>query len=68
MMPLGPGSTRDLLARAMSTFKRIAGMPNYEAYLTHLREKHPECAIPTEREYYDLYLEGKYRAGGSRCC
>jgi uncharacterized short protein YbdD (DUF466 family) len=58
----------DRFASAVSTVKRIVGMPNYEAYVAHLRDHHPECAIPTEREYYNLYLEGRYKAGGSRCC
>ena len=60
---------RHLFAGAETTFKRIVGMPNYDAYVTHLRTHHPECTIPTEREYYDLYLDGKYNGGpGSRCC
>jgi uncharacterized short protein YbdD (DUF466 family) len=29
-------------------------MPNYEAYLEHLRSCHPECPVPSEREYYEL--------------
>ena len=64
----GAGPLRTLLAQAAAIFKRIVGMPNYTAYVAHLRAAHPDCAIPSEREYYDLYLEGKYRAGGSRCC
>lgn len=58
----------DLLRRIVTTVKRIAGMPNYEAYVEHLRERHPECAIPDEREFYDLYLKQRYEGGGMRCC
>ena len=68
MIALIPSNAKDLLARAATTFKRIAGMPNYEAYLEHLRTHHPECALPTEREYFDEYLRGKYGGGFSRCC
>ena len=65
----GPG-TRDTGrgAALMAAFKRIVGMPNYDAYVAHLREHHPECAIPNEREYYELYLQGKYNGVGNRCC
>ena len=55
-------------AALMAAFKRIVGMPNYDAYVAHLRDKHPECTIPNEREYYELYLQGKYNGVGNRCC
>jgi uncharacterized short protein YbdD (DUF466 family) len=59
---------RDLVARWAQTVRRIAGMPNYEAYIEHLRACHPEWAVPSEREYYELYLKGRYEGGGMRCC
>lgn len=52
----------------LSTMRRITGMPDYQAYLRHLREFHPDRALPSEREYFDLYLAGKYGNGFSRCC
>ena len=69
MTPLILNEVKDLLARTATTVKRIVGMPNYDAYVAHLRAHDPDCAIPNEKEYYDLYLEGKYNGGpGSRCC
>ncbi len=61
-------SLRVLLQRTAAVVKRVAGMPDYAAYVTHIRAAHPEHAIPTEREYYASYVDAKYRAGGSRCC
>jgi uncharacterized short protein YbdD (DUF466 family) len=52
----------------LAAIKRIVGMPNYEAYLEHLRTHHPECQLPNEREYFDDYLKGRYGSGFSRCC
>jgi uncharacterized short protein YbdD (DUF466 family) len=52
----------------LTALKRVVGMPNYEAYLAHLRAQHPECPVPTEAEYYELYLQGKYNGVGNRCC
>jgi uncharacterized short protein YbdD (DUF466 family) len=43
-------------------------MPDYEAYLEHLRSSHPERAVPSEREYYAEYLRSRYEAGPTRCC
>lgn len=61
-------NARNRLGRVAAIFKRIVGMPNYDAYVAHLRERHPECPVPNEREYYDLYLQGKYNGVGNRCC
>ena len=54
--------------RCVATLKRIAGMPDYEAYVEHLATCHPECPVPSEREYYELYLKQRYEGGGMRCC
>jgi uncharacterized short protein YbdD (DUF466 family) len=43
-------------------------MPDYQAYLEHLRRHHPEHPIPSEREYFTLYIESRYGNGPSRCC
>lgn len=56
------------LERALAALKRVVGMPNYQAYLKHLRVHHPECALPSEREYFDEYLKGRYGGGLNRCC
>lgn len=61
-------SARASCTAASRGLKRIAGMPNYEAYVEHLRACHPECPVPSEREYYELYLKGRYEGGGMRCC
>ena len=48
--------------------RRIAGMPDYEAHVEHLRAAHPGCPIPSRREYYDAFLQTRYQNGPSRCC
>jgi len=60
--------SKDFLTQARAVVKRIAGMPNYDAYVEHLRSCHPECPLPSEREYYELYLKQRYEGGGMRCC
>ncbi|MGH7619737.1 MAG: CstA-like transporter-associated (seleno)protein [Gemmatimonadaceae bacterium] len=56
------------IGRFVSVVKRIAGMPDYAGYVAHLRYKHPECRVPSESEYYEMYLEGLYSGVGGRCC
>jgi uncharacterized short protein YbdD (DUF466 family) len=43
-------------------------MPDYQAYLAHLRAEHPERPLPTERQYFEEYLKGRYESGPTRCC
>ncbi|MEP6573939.1 MAG: YbdD/YjiX family protein [Gemmatimonadota bacterium] len=50
------------------TIKRIAGMPDYSAYVEHIRLAHPDRPVPTEREFYDEFVERRYGNGTSRCC
>ena len=53
---------------AVTALKRIAGMPDYAAYLEHLRRCHPDRPVPTEREFYDEYVRARYADGPTRCC
>jgi uncharacterized short protein YbdD (DUF466 family) len=52
----------------VADFRRLAGMPDYEAYLRHLQAAHPDWPVPSEREYFELYVESRYGNGPSRCC
>ena len=57
------------LARALgNVVRRVAGMPDYEAYVAHLRCCHPGCRVPSEREYYEDYVATRYGDGPTRCC
>jgi uncharacterized short protein YbdD (DUF466 family) len=57
-----------VLQKVLSAVRRLVGMPDYQGYVTHIRECHPERSVPSEREYYEQYLERRYGAGTSRCC
>jgi uncharacterized short protein YbdD (DUF466 family) len=57
-----------MLDRIGSFLRRIAGMPDYQAYLKHLRSSHPERAVPTQREFYAEFVRARYDDGPSRCC
>jgi uncharacterized short protein YbdD (DUF466 family) len=58
-----------LTFRSFPTFlRRIAGMPDYRAHVEHLRRCHPESPIPSERAFFDDYLQQRYQNGATRCC
>jgi uncharacterized short protein YbdD (DUF466 family) len=59
---------QERLRACLSDFRRIVGMPDYQEYVRHLRMMHPAWPIPSEREFFQLYLETRYGNGPSRCC
>jgi uncharacterized short protein YbdD (DUF466 family) len=45
------------------------GAPDYRAYLTHHRVRHPDTPVLSERDYVNLFIEHRYNGrGASRCC
>ncbi len=45
----------------------LTGEADYRRYCEHLRARHPERDLPSEREFFLARLEEKY-ARPSRCC
>jgi uncharacterized short protein YbdD (DUF466 family) len=43
-------------------------MPDYAAYVAHLRRCHPERTVPDERAFYEEYVTARYGDGPTRCC
>lgn len=66
--PRGSGAAGRAVARIGSVLRRLAGMPDYIAYLEHLRDFHPERPVPTEREFFEEFVRTRYQDGPTRCC
>ena len=56
------------LARARAVLHAIMGVPDYERYVAHLRQHHPECPVPSPREFERERMSARYERPGSRCC
>jgi uncharacterized short protein YbdD (DUF466 family) len=52
----------------MAVVRRILGMPDYATFVEHMQRRHPHCAVPTEREFFDQYVAARYSGGPTRCC
>jgi uncharacterized short protein YbdD (DUF466 family) len=63
-----PGDRARMLRRIISAVRAVAGMPDYQAYVAHLRRCHPERPVPSERLFYDEFVERRYGDGPTRCC
>ena len=74
MMPattLGGHRPTELLARlrrVLRVVRTIIGAPDYDRYVQHMREHHPECALASRDEFMQQRLESRYSRPGSRCC
>lgn len=63
-----PPSLHSRLRRALSILHRIIGAPDYDGYVAHARQAHPDRPILTRDEFVRQRLEDKYSRPGSRCC
>jgi uncharacterized short protein YbdD (DUF466 family) len=54
--------------RVVQTARLCCGVPDYEAYVKHLREHHPERRVPSYAEFFRERQEARYKGGGGRCC
>lgn len=48
--------------------RRVIGAPDYERYLSHMRERHPDQRPLAQREFLAACLSTRYDRPGSRCC
>ncbi|HET8763763.1 MAG TPA: YbdD/YjiX family protein [Rhodanobacter sp.] len=53
---------------AVQTARLCCGVPDYDTYVHHLREHHPERPIPSYAQFYRERTEARYKGGGGRCC
>lgn len=56
-----------LLRKLWKVLQELSGESSYERYCAHLRAKHRECELPTEKDFYLSLLKDKYERP-NRCC
>jgi uncharacterized short protein YbdD (DUF466 family) len=59
---------RVALRRTAAITRRIVGVPDYDAYLTHVRSAHPEREPMTREEFTESRMQDRYSRPGHRCC
>ncbi len=48
--------------------RQVICVGDYETYVAHLREHHPERPLPSYEEFFRERQAARYRGGGGRCC
>jgi uncharacterized short protein YbdD (DUF466 family) len=54
--------------RAVQTARLSCGVPDYDTYVNHLREHHPERDVPDYATFFRERQTARYRGHGGRCC
>ena len=54
--------------RAAAVVRRVIGVPDYEGYLAHMRQRHPGCAPLSRERFLAERMQARYERPGSRCC
>lgn len=54
--------------RAVQIARRCIGVPDYDTYLHHLREHHPDRVPMSYPEFFTERQNARYKGGGGRCC
>lgn len=53
---------------AARTARLMVGVPDYDAYLAHLREQHPGREPMARGAFFAERLQARYGRGRTRCC
>jgi uncharacterized short protein YbdD (DUF466 family) len=48
--------------------RQLFGIPDYERYLAHAAERHPDAPVLSRRDFCAQAIERKYGKSGPRCC
>ena len=57
-----------MLAAFARGARMAVGVPDYAAYVAHVRRAHPDAVPMTEAEFVRERLQARYARGRSRCC
>ncbi|HEU4564378.1 MAG TPA: YbdD/YjiX family protein [Gemmatimonadaceae bacterium] len=64
----GAGGVRRLLLGARRALRAIAGAPDYDRYVEHVRAHHPGREPVSRAEFERQRISARYDSPGSKCC
>ena len=59
---------RRWLDSTAAVVRRIIGVPDYDNYLAHMRERHPDVTPMTRERFMATQLAARFEKPGARCC
>jgi uncharacterized short protein YbdD (DUF466 family) len=58
----------DCWNRAVQMARSSIGVPDYDTYVAHVREHHPERTPMSYETFFAERQNARYKGGGGRCC
>lgn len=68
VLTASPDGLRIRIRSVLSVFRQVLGLPDYERYLAHAAERHPDLPVLSRAAFCERELKRKYGEGGARCC
>ena len=56
------------LTRAAAVVRRIIGVPDYDTYLAHMRDRHPDMVPLSRDRFIATQMQSRFEKPGARCC
>ncbi|KTT15046.1 YbdD/YjiX family protein [Pseudacidovorax intermedius] len=63
-----PETGRYIARSVRQSLRLMVGLPDYDTYLSHMAQTHPDRAPMSYEEFFRERLEARYGAGKGRCC
>lgn len=59
-----------VVARLQQTARLMCGVPDYDTYIRHLKATHPDQAVPTYEQFFEICQTRRFGGTGmqARCC
>jgi uncharacterized short protein YbdD (DUF466 family) len=70
-LPWGSPSATGLktfVSRIRETSRLMVGVPDYDRYVAHVANTHPDQPVMSYREFFDNRQQARYGVGMKRCC
>ena len=67
-MHASDADTSGKLANIVGIVRRIIGVPDYDTYVAHMKEAHPDRAPLSRDEFATQRMQDRYSRPGTRCC
>ncbi len=58
----------DWFRQVRSAWSGVFGLPDYDAYLRHMAERHPDQVPLGRNEFSRRFIDHRYGGMKSRCC
>ena len=59
---------KDIWSNATQAARLAIGLPDYDAYVAHVRAHHPQHEPMDRDAFFRERMDARYRKGRSRCC